>query len=66
MGAFGLMICFQPRLSASHAALIYLCEPVFAAVYAFLAMGSVLDGVAVVGAALILAANVLHTVRRRA
>ncbi len=62
LGAFGLMIYFQPRLSAPHAALIYLCEPIFAAIYAYLAAGSPLSGIAVAGAALILTANVLHVV----
>jgi drug/metabolite transporter (DMT)-like permease len=59
MTAFGLMFYFQPKIDPTRAALIYLAEPIFAALYAYLAVGRALSPVAVVGASLILAANVL-------
>ena len=58
-GAFVLLNVFQPRLDPTRAALIYLVEPVVAAAYAYLARGAELGRVALAGAALILAANVL-------
>jgi drug/metabolite transporter (DMT)-like permease len=59
MAAFGLMFCFQPALDPTRAALIYLAEPVFAALYAYVAVGRALSAIALVGAGLILSANVL-------
>jgi drug/metabolite transporter (DMT)-like permease len=59
MTAFGLMFYFQPKIDPTRAALIYLAEPIFAALYAYLAVGRTLSAVGVAGAALILAANVL-------
>jgi drug/metabolite transporter (DMT)-like permease len=59
MAAFGLMFYFQPKLDPTRAALIYLAEPIFAALYAYLAVGRALSAIALLGAALILAANVL-------
>jgi drug/metabolite transporter (DMT)-like permease len=59
MIAFGLMFYFQPRLDPTRAALIYLAEPIFAALYAYLAVGRTLSVTALLGAGLILAANVL-------
>jgi drug/metabolite transporter (DMT)-like permease len=59
MTAFGLMFYFQPKIDPTRAALVYLAEPIFAALYAYLAVGRTLSPVAVVGAALILAANAL-------
>jgi drug/metabolite transporter (DMT)-like permease len=56
MAAFGLMFYFQPKLDPTRAALIYLAEPIFAALYAYLAVGRTLSGIARGG--LILAANV--------
>lgn len=41
-----------------HAALVYLAEPIFAALYAYAAVGRVLSAMAICGAGLILAANV--------
>jgi drug/metabolite transporter (DMT)-like permease len=57
--SFGLMARFQPLLDPTQAALIYLLEPVFAAVYASVAAGHELVARAWIGAALILGANVL-------
>jgi drug/metabolite transporter (DMT)-like permease len=37
VGAFGLQMHFQPRLDPTRAALLYLVEPVFASLYAWLA-----------------------------
>jgi drug/metabolite transporter (DMT)-like permease len=59
MTAFGLMFYFQPKIDPTRAALIYLAEPIFAALYAYLAVGRAQSPIAVVGASLILAANVL-------
>jgi drug/metabolite transporter (DMT)-like permease len=59
MAAFGLMFYFQPQLDPTHAALIYLAEPIFAALYAYVAMGKSLSAGAMLGASLILAANAL-------
>ena len=59
MTAFGLMFYFQPKLDPTRAALIYLAEPIFAALYAYAAMGRGLSGEALLGASLILAANAL-------
>ena len=59
VGAFTLLNHFQPRLDPTHAALIYLMEPVVAAVYAFAFAGRSMHPLMLIGAALILAANVL-------
>jgi drug/metabolite transporter (DMT)-like permease len=59
MTAFGLMFYFQPKIDPTRAALIYLAEPIFAALFAYLAAGRTLSAIALAGAALILAANVL-------
>jgi drug/metabolite transporter (DMT)-like permease len=59
MTAFGLMFYFQPKLDPTRAALIYLAEPIFAALYAYVAVGRGLSAVAILGASLILAANAL-------
>jgi drug/metabolite transporter (DMT)-like permease len=58
-GAFVLLNVCQPRLDATRAALIYLFEPVVAAAYAWAAAGRKLGVEALVGAGLILTANVL-------
>jgi drug/metabolite transporter (DMT)-like permease len=57
--AFGLLTHFQPRLEPTRATLIYLMEPVIAAVYAAVAAGHAIGPSAVGGAALILIANLL-------
>jgi len=59
VAAFGLSFRFQPRVSATRAAIIYLAEPVFAAIFAYVAVGRALAPVALLGAAIILVANVL-------
>ena len=59
VGAFSLLNLYQPKLDATRAALIYLVEPVIAAVYALVMVGRRLDAMTVAGAVLILAANVL-------
>jgi drug/metabolite transporter (DMT)-like permease len=59
VGAFGLQTHFQPRLDPTRAALLYLVEPIFASLYAWIAIGRGLAPVAAGGAALILVANVL-------
>jgi drug/metabolite transporter (DMT)-like permease len=57
MAAFGLLTHFQPQLEPTRATLIYLMEPVIAAMYAAAAAGHVIGPVAIAGAALILCAN---------
>jgi len=59
LGAFGLLTRFQPRLDATRAALIYLLEPIFAAIYAAIAVHHRIGARGVIGAALILVANLL-------
>jgi drug/metabolite transporter (DMT)-like permease len=65
MGAFGLMFYFQPKLDPTRAALTYLAEPIFAALYAYVAVGRTLSAIALLGAGLILAANVLVEILER-
>lgn len=55
VGAFGLMMRFQPRIDPTRAALIYLAEPVVAALWAWRPM----HGLPMIGAGLIVAANLL-------
>jgi drug/metabolite transporter (DMT)-like permease len=57
MAAFGLLTHYQPRLEPTRATLIYLMEPVIAAVYAAAFAGHRIGPVAIGGAALILSAN---------
>ena len=64
-GAFGLLFYFQPKLDPTRAALIYLAEPIFAAFYASVAVGRTLSVIALLGAGLILAANVLVEILER-
>jgi drug/metabolite transporter (DMT)-like permease len=59
VGAFSLLNHFQPKMDATRAALIYLMEPIVAAAYAYFAIGRTLHPLAIVGAVMILAANVL-------
>jgi drug/metabolite transporter (DMT)-like permease len=59
MIAFGLMFAFQPKLNPTRAALVYLAEPIFAALFAYVAVGRGLSPIALGGAVMILAANVL-------
>lgn len=59
MAAFGLLTHFQPRLEPTRATLIYLMEPVIAAVYAAVAAHHAIGSVAIGGAVLILSANLL-------
>ncbi len=57
--AFALLNLFQPRIDPTRSALIYLMEPVAAAGYAYFAVGRTLHGIAIVGAVLILVANIV-------
>jgi drug/metabolite transporter (DMT)-like permease len=65
MAAFGLMFYFQPKLDPTRAALIYLAEPIFAALYAYVAVGRTLSLSGLLGAGLILTANVLVEIMAR-
>jgi drug/metabolite transporter (DMT)-like permease len=57
IGAFGLQLYFQPRINPTRAALLYLFEPIFAAVYAFLEISERITLQQLGGAALIILAN---------
>lgn len=57
--AFGLLTFFQPRIDPTRAALIYLAEPVFAAIYAAVVAGHRIGRLGLIGAALILVANAM-------
>lgn len=59
IGAFGLLTHFQPLVEPTRAALIYLFEPVVATIWAAAAAGHGLGRLAIIGASLILVANVL-------
>jgi drug/metabolite transporter (DMT)-like permease len=59
LGAFVLLNIYQPRIDPTRAALIYLIEPIVAAAWAWAAVGRKLGAQALVGAGLILVANVL-------
>lgn len=62
---FGAMFRFQPDTTPTRAALIYMTEPLFATVYAFLAAGTTITGAAAVGGVLILVGNTLAELRAR-
>ena len=57
VGAYGLMMRFQPRINPTQATLIYLAEPIVAAVWAWGTVGRSLTGLTIIGAGLILLAN---------
>ena len=57
MSAFGLQFRFQPRIDPTRAALLYLVEPIFASIYAYIAIHRGMTREAIIGAALILIAN---------
>jgi len=54
---FGLVIHLQPKIGPTQATLIYLFEPLFAAMFAFLLVGRRLSPITIAGGALVLAAN---------
>ena len=57
MIAYALMYRFQPDVTPTRAAIIYLAEPIFAALFAFIVVARSLGTLALFGAALILLAN---------
>jgi drug/metabolite transporter (DMT)-like permease len=57
--AYGILTIYQPRLDATRAALIYLMEPLFASLYAYVFVGRKLAAIQLLGAGLILLANLL-------
>lgn len=59
VGAYGLMMRFQPRISPTQATLIYLAEPIVAAIWAWWTAGRMLTVLTIIGAGLILLANLL-------
>src|SRR5687767_2747430 len=56
IGAFGLQTFFQPSIDPTRAALLYLVEPIFAALYPWIMHGRGLSAIATAGALLILIA----------
>ncbi len=58
-----LLVRYQPRLDPSRAALLYLLEPAFAAVFAVALAGESFGGAKLAGCLLLLSANVLVEVR---
>ncbi|CAN5409754.1 DMT family transporter [soil metagenome] len=65
VAAFGILTHFQPRIDATRASLLYLFEPVFAAIYDYIENGRMLIPIALAGATLIIVANVLVEVWSR-
>ena len=63
LGAFGLMFRYQPRISPTRGAIIYLTEPVFAAAYAWAFAASGMTALAIAGALAILSANLVARAR---
>lgn len=59
VGGFALLTYFQPMLNPTQATLVYLCEPIFATIYAAVAAGHRPTRLGIVGAAMILAANAI-------
>jgi len=59
VAAFGILTFYQPMISPTRASLLYLFEPIFAAMYDYLERGNTLTAVALAGATLIIVANVL-------
>ncbi len=57
--AYGLLTHYQPKLDATRAALIYLLEPIFASVYAWLFGHEPMSSREILGATIILFANVM-------
>jgi drug/metabolite transporter (DMT)-like permease len=55
--SFGILTEFQPQVDPTRAALLYLCEPIFASAYAWIFAGKSLAPVELFGAVLILSAN---------
>lgn len=66
LGAFGLMLAFQPKVDPSRAAIVYLFEPIVAAVFAGVLQQSVgMTGTQILGAVLILLANLVAELKWR-
>jgi drug/metabolite transporter (DMT)-like permease len=57
--SFGVMMVYQPDVAPGRAVLIYLFEPVFAAIFAWMWIGATMSSQAMVGAGLILLANLI-------
>lgn len=69
--SFGLMTMYQPRVSPVRAVIIYMAEPIFAGLFAYLLEGRLVSAMEAAGAGLILLANAVvelapRVVRRKA
>lgn len=60
--AYGIMMRYQPRTTATRAALTYMTEPLFATAYAWLVAGREVTGMALVGGGLVIASNIVAEV----
>lgn len=60
--AGGIMVFYQPRVDPTRAAMIYLTEPIFASAFAYFLIDEKMTVKAMIGGALILAANLLAEV----
>jgi drug/metabolite transporter (DMT)-like permease len=65
VAAFALMTIYQPKVDPTRAAVIYLCEPLFAAIFAWWHNGRAMSADALFGAGLILMANIIAEWRPR-
>jgi drug/metabolite transporter (DMT)-like permease len=59
------MFRYQPQTTPTRAALVYLTEPLFATVYAWLAAARSIDAGAIVGGCLIIAGNLVAEIYSR-
>ncbi len=59
VASYGILTFFQPKIDATRATLIYLCEPIFTAIYDYIEQRHTLTRTALAGAALIILANVM-------
>ena len=64
--SYGIMMRFQPRIDPTRATLIYLAEPIVASLWAWMIAGRAIGLLTLIGAALIIAANVLAGVKVKA
>ncbi|HQY87534.1 MAG TPA: DMT family transporter [Tepidisphaeraceae bacterium] len=63
--SYAIMAIYQPRVSPVRAAIIYMLEPVFATIFAWMWASKALEQIAIIGAALILMANVVAEIGPR-
>ncbi len=57
--SYGILTFYQPKIDATRAAILYLFEPVFSAIYDYIETGRLLSFQQMLGATLIIVANLL-------